>query len=186
MASEVYAAKLLFLIMAALILSSWQQTEAQKIICINSTEQYQLQENYQCDNFTSLLNASATIFASNTTIFFLHGSHFATASLTVSNITNLVLRGPEVSPDKPPVAHIVIEGERFYFKYVSNMTLKYITITSKQCNALQFHNIYSMVIGNMHIVGSCGYGLYAYNILGNFSIANSKFLNNSEFRPFTC
>ena len=77
-----------------------------------------------------------------------------------------------MSPDKPPVAHIVIKGVAFYFVNISNLTLQY--------NALQFLNIYTMVMDSVHIIVNYhGYGLYAHNILGKLSIRNCKFLNNS-------
>ena len=164
MATKVHAAQQLFLITAVLTLCNWQQKQAQQVVFVNSTEQ--CQGDYQCNNFTYLLNTS-TVLTSNT-IFFLPDRHSITASLPVSNITNLVLRGPEVSPNKPPVAHIVIKGVAFYFV---NLTLQY--------NALHFLNINTMVIDSVNIIVNYGYGLYAHNILGKFSIRNCKFLNNS-------
>ena len=85
-----------------------------------------------------------------------------------------------MSPDKPPVAHIVIQGETFHFENVSKLNFQYLNITFEQYNALQFGNIYSMLMDKVHIFECRGYGLYAHNIFEDFSIRNCKFLSNKK------
>ena len=64
-------------------------------------------EDYQCHTLLVYLQNATTTFITNTTLYFLPGSHSAVLSqaktLVISNVTNLVFIGPE---EHPPVVEI--------------------------------------------------------------------------------
>ena len=155
-------------------------------------------EDYQCHTLLVYLQNATTTFITNTTLYFLPGSHSAVLSqartLVISHVTNLVFIGPE---EHPPVVEIQCNYTmQFHFREVLSLSIRNIkyfrcgTTESDQSEplfplqpsvppaALQFNTVHSLVVENVHITHSNGYGLFALNVIDNSSIKNSKLSYN--------
>ena len=169
---------------------------------VKSTPTQQCPQHHQCHTLLFYLQNGTTSFTSNTTLHFLPGNHSAAMpqpmTLVISNISNLALRGPEVGPDEPPVAHIWCNYTmQFQFTNASNVSLKglefrecgikqlsvtlscYIT-GSTIPSALLFESVDSIAVENVHIMYSHRFGLVVWNSFGNISVYNSNLSYNGQ------
>ena len=159
---------------------------------VKSTPTQQCPPHHQCHTLLSYLQNGTISFTSNTTLHFLPGNHSAAVplpmTLVISNISNLALIGPEVGPDEPPVAHIWCNYTmQFHFKNAINVSLKGLVI--QQCSvfkpstyiapcdlsgvpssympsAVFFESVDSIIVENVYMMYSYGYGLVAWMCYG--------------------
>ena len=189
------------LCIAVLVLSSAGHRE----LYIKSTPDQQCPQGYLCLTFLDCLHNISAAFTTNTTIHFLPGNHSAVwphnTTLVVSNISNLVMTGPEVGPREPPQTSISCNYTmQFHFRNTTDFVVRNILVT--ECGtsmvtpeeelfqspfdlpnppaALQFNTAQNMTLENVHITWSHGLGLLALNSSGYCSITNCKLGNNGK------
>ena len=183
---------------AMLVLSSAGQAEHRELY-VRSTPDQQCPHGHLCLTLLHCLHNTSAAFTSNTTLHFLPGHHSAVwphnTTLVVSNVSNLVLTGPDVGPGEPPQASIWCNYTvQFHFRNTTNIAVRNILFT--ECGtsiatpgedlfpslfdgvdppaALQFNTATNMTLEHVHISWSHGLGLLALNSLGFCSITNCK------------
>ena len=142
--------------------------------------------NLTCHLLSEYIKNSDDYFISNTTFYFLPGTHSMSAesSLMVNDITNLSLIGYGSGN-----TNIQCNGNlNFYFVNVTNLSISDIRFTGCglesaenssleewQVAALHFENTDSLAVTNVYITDSYGYGLFAVNTLGATFVHNCTF-----------
>ena len=192
------------LYIAVLVLSSAGQDEHRELY-VKSTPNQQCRQGHLCLTLLDCLHNASAAFTTNTTLLFLPGNHSAVwphnTTLVISNVSNLVLTGPEVGPGEPPQASIWCNYTmQFHFRNTTDFVVRGILFT--ECGtsivkpkeelfpslfdlpnlpaALQFDTAKNMILENVHIVWSHGFGLLTLNSLGCCSITNCKLSNNGR------
>ena len=190
-----------------LILASVIQGEHRELY-VKSTPDQQCPQGYLCLSLINYLHNTSATFTTNTTLHFLSGKHSAVwphnTTLVISNVSNLVLTGPEVGPGEPPHAIIWCNYTmQFHFTDTTDIAIRYILFTEcgtshtipeqdlsllpspqsrfpKQPVALQLDATKNVAMETIHITWSSGYGLLVWNSIGSFSITNCKFTSNGK------
>ena len=190
------------LCVAVLFLGSAGQTEHRELY-VKSTPDQQCPQGHLCLTLLDCLHNASAAFTTNTTLLFLPGNHSAVFShnvtLVVSNVSNLVLTGPEVGPGEPPQASIWCNYTmQFHFRNTADLAVKNILFTecgtsletteeelfpsmvnlSNRSAALQFNTAKNMSLENVYITWSHGLGILSLNSLGCCSIINCKLSDN--------
>ena len=190
------------LCIAVLVLSSAGQTEHRELY-VKSTPDQQCPQGHLCLTLLDCLHNASAAFTTNTTLLFLPGNHSAVFShnvtLVVSNVSNLVLTGPEVGPGEPPQASIWCKYTmQFHFRNTTDLAVRNILFTEcgtslespegelfpslvdlpKPPAALQFNTAKNMSLENVYIIWSYGLGILSLNSLGCCSIINCKLSDN--------
>ena len=109
-------------------------------------------------------------------------------TLVISNVSNLVLKGPEVGPGEPPQASIWCNYTvQFRISNSHNVSLRALDIygcgvlnshPADMASAVLFDYVHSLVVENLWIRQSHGYGLLAYNCFTYMLIRNCHFYGN--------
>ena len=109
-------------------------------------------------------------------------------TLVISNVSNLVLTGPEVGPGEPPLASIWCNYTvQFRISNSHNVSLQGLDIygcgvpnshPADIASAVLFDYVHSLVLENLWIRQSHGYGLLAYNCFNYMLIRNCHFYGN--------
>ena len=142
--------------------------------------------NLTCHLLSEYIKNSDDYFISNTTFYFLPGTHSVTAesSLMVNDKVNLSLIG--YGTDN---TNIQCNGNlSFHFVNVTNLSISDIRFTGCglesaenfsleewQVAALHFENTDSLVVMNAYVTDSYGYGLFGVNTLGATIVHNCTF-----------
>lgn len=145
-----------------------------------------------CKQFNTYILQSSIYFQSNTAFHFLPGIHVVQSSLlTVNQVNNVSFIG-NVAQDWPNgTIHwdTIIEcrnSSGFIFNGTTNLTIKNLTfigctIQHQYTNSsLVFTNVSDVLIDNISIQNSPGYGIFVSKASGNFSIQKSLFFNISN------
>ena len=188
---------------AVLVLSSAGHAEHRELY-VRSTPDQQCQQGHLCLTLLHCLHNTSAAFTSNTTLHFLSGHHSAVwphnTTLVISNVSNLVLTGPEVGPGEPPQASIWCNYTiQFHFRNTTDFAVRNILFT--ECGTsiatseeelfpslfdgfnlpatLQFNTATNMTLEHVHIIWSHGLGLLALNSV-YCSITNCKISKNGR------
>jgi len=145
------------------------------------------------NNTISLVNTPQ--YTSNTKISFLPGVHkIDTVSvLHFANVTNLTLAGYNVSTSY--AAKIVcIKPAALMFKSIVNLVIKHLSIIycgsplirlqdREKCSsgAVFLQNITSLILSEISVENSTGYGIIGRNVLGNSSVSHSRFVFSNYY-----
>ena len=156
--------------------------------------------------FVEYLHDYQHLFASNTTVHFTEGEHIVNSSgnisevLSLANLEDFILEGPAVHHGEPPAATVrCTRPFHFLFTNMTRLVIRNIKVIN--CSPLNFtpHTYYNsalarelvvaaslmtlttydLVLHNVHISESCGYGLFCYNSLGVSKLSYCNFQNNS-------
>ena len=139
--------------------------EHRKLYYMKSDPTQPCPDGHNCDTLLSYFDSgSAAFFLSNTTLHFLPGIHSAVSPeptpLVISNVSNLLLTGPQVGPGDTPLATIVCN-------YTSQFRIE------------NSYNV-SLKMEKLHMSYSLHFGLVVVNCNQNISIQKSKFYRNCE------
>ena len=109
--------------------SSQQHSREHTELYIKATPTQPCPQGHLCHTLLTYLHNTTVSFSSNTTIHFLPGNHSAVSpqptTLLISNVSNLVLTGPEVGPGEPPQASIWYNYTmQFRFSNSHNVSLR--------------------------------------------------------------
>ena len=189
---------------AVLVLSSAGQAEHRELY-VRSTPDQQCPHGHLCLTLLHCLHNTSAAFTSNTTLHFLPGHHSAVwphnTTLVVSNVSNLVLTGPDVGPGESPQASIWCNYTiQFHFRNTTDIAIR--NLLFNECGtslaipgedlfpslfdgvdppaALQFSTATNMTLEHVHIIWSHGLGLLALNSLDYCSITNCTISNNGR------
>ena len=130
-------------------------------------------------------------FTSHRTFYFLPGNHTVQSnkatSVVIHNVINLTLTAKQQ-------ASVVCEGKlRFSFVNILNLSISNLEFVgcglerSGSSNggiqaALRLVNIHSLLLQNLHIRESFGYGIYGFNVVGQSRVTGCRFYHN-QWRP---
>ena len=149
-----------------------------------------------------LYNSNHYFTSDQTIIRFLKGEHSINgsrlpgATAVLSKLSIVALLGESVGKNDQPVVRInCTVPVRFIFKKTKSLyirNIEFVGCGSEQraqsqhdqgCKrvkaALEFHTVYNMLLSNVHISNSIGFGLLGINILGRSSIQRCKFHSNA-------
>ena len=156
-----------------------------------------------CLTLEHYLQNSTAYFTSNTTLYFLPGSHTIEGNestwLIVTYVHSLYLLASEGTEGNPTATIECIRNVGFAFMfsedihlsglafvncgsetptYVRN-TLFYAIFNSQLHAALAFVSVHSLIMEHVHVRESYGYGLVAQDLTGNNTLNGCKFLYNN-------
>ena len=148
-----------------------------------------------CHALEYFTNNSDVYFVSDTTLLFEQGDYYPIkGNFTIQNVTNVSFIGtPNTSDPTSPVSVIrCLPGHRIAFYNVTNLLIKHFKF--KECGsfipdfnkyksgmsyihrdywaAIFIHSCTNVGIINTHIYNPVGYGILAFNVMGNNSIVN--------------
>lgn len=150
------------------------------------------QVNRTCSSILEYSENATHYFTSNTTAYFLPGIHSInkTMALLVSNVSNISLKGCD---SQHPIKIQCHGNAAFHFTNITNLSitnLQFIGCNYKDLelikddfhgssiSALRFDNIDSLVLMNVQVRHSYGYGVLAVNVLGKSVISSCRFYMN--------
>ena len=150
------------------------------------------QVNRTCSSILEYSENATHYFTSNTTVYFLPGIHSInkTMALLVSNVSNISLKGYD---SQHPIKIQCHGNAAFHFTNITNLSitnLQFIGCNYKDLelikddfhgssiSALRFDNIDSLVLMNVQVRHSYGYGVLAVNVLGKSVISSCRFYMN--------
>ena len=189
------AIRLLFLIGVATF------NQDNKILYVRSSEDQRCPcHDCPCYSLSEYLANYSHLLVSNTTLKFLTGKHIVNGSRlengypTFSNVTNFTIVG-HINRGKPVVSIQCTVPARFIFSTISQLSISnlefigcgqssaYIQQEEEGCfaarAALEFNTIFNLMLDNVHIRESSGWGLVGINVLGRFTVRSCLFFNNS-------
>ena len=185
--------------------SSQQHSREHTELYIKATPTQLCPQGHLCHTLVTYLHNTTVSFSSNTTLHFLPGNHSAVSpqptTLVISNISNLVLTGPEVGPGEPPQAIIRCNHTvQFRISDPRNVSLQGLYIqgcggtnihsttadlTGQHFSyAMLFDNVHSLVVENLWMRQCHGSGLVTYNCFEHVSIKDCYFDGN-YYRSFS-
>ena len=160
--------------------------------------------NLPCLTLEHYLQNSTAYFTSNTTFYFLPGSHTIEGNestwLIVTYVHSLYLLASEGTEGNPTATIECIRNVGFAFMfsedihlsglafvncgsetptYVHNILLFFATFSSQLHAALAFVSVHSLIMEHVHVRESYGYGLVAQDLTGNNTLNGCKFLYNN-------
>ena len=122
---------------------------------------------------------------SNSTILFLKGLHILQSTAEIGSVINLAFIGV-AGPEDSKIQCEGIAG--FYFRQLipDNLTISNLLLSNcgseivegLPCGALILNTVLHLNMTNVIVENSTGYGLLAYNVLGNSFITGSVFRHN--------
>ena len=139
-----------------------------------------------------LVGSTIQDIKSSTTIVFLPGKHLMprNSTLYVTDVEELVFTGQESSESLP---EIDCQGTEAAFQLINIDGLSISKLKFSNCGKLLSYepskskmatlflaNITNLVIQHLEITNGIGYGLHGVNIVGNSTIVNSHFANNTD------
>ena len=153
------------------------------------------QANITCRSIWEYSENATNYFTSNTTVYFLPGVHSInkTMALLVSNVSNISLK----SYDSQQPIEIQCNGNAaFHFMNITNLSITNMQFIgcsfkdleligdnyfhSSSISALRFDDIDSLVLINVQVRHSYGYGVFAVNVLGKSVISGCRFYMNKR------
>ena len=128
---------------------------------------------------------NTSILTFNYTLLFLPGVHNLAFNLVVTNVSFLNLMATHLSGHESVVIRCM-ESAGLVFKNVQWLKLTDLTIlycssdygSDDSQSALRIETTVNLVIQNVHVHNSSGYGILAKNVFGNFIIRDCSFLYN--------
>ena len=187
-------------------------TEAQSLqeFFVNPTDGGECPREQNCHTLHTYLQDVGHYFHSNTTFHFLPGIHRVSwsesTSVNISNISNIVLRGPSSETHLPLVSIECNWNLEFCFTEVTKLTISNIELnkcgfgtTQSVCPmvmnsfiitvvkfthltipvAIKIKNSHTVTLNGVSVRNSYKYGMIGINVLGLFVISNSTFTNNT-------
>ena len=140
-----------------------------------------------CHTLEYFTNNSDKYFVSDTTIFFNIGLYYLKQNhLAIQNVTNVSLIGtPNTSDPTSPVSVIrCLPKHHIFFYNVTNLLINVLRFEECGCSvsnagydyhylaATWFQYCTNTTISNTHIYNPVGYGIVAFNVMGNSNIVN--------------
>ena len=179
-----------FIAVLGLLLSlSGGQAEKRHLYVIPTPTSSGCPKDEVCRTLSDYLQNVSDYFTSNTTIHFLSGNHTvsepANGRVTVQDVQNFAL-----SADSADTTLHCVERLGFEFKNAIELSITNLTIANCGCEivdllmhldtkaAVALFNIRSLVLQNVRIEASHGYGLLGVNVLGDSIVNNCTFTNN--------
>ena len=161
-----------------------------------------------CYTIAEYLYGNRNLFASNTTLHFLLGTHTVNGSGThsstvvIADLTDFGVEGLDVPTGEPPVVTVECSHPvNFHFTNITRLHIhnikfthcspinptfnlgeykyKYWGIHMYVSGSLELENLLDVELHNVHITESSGFGLVGLNLLGTTTVSYSHFYNNS-------
>ena len=163
------------------LLKAWSDssTVAYKEVCVKPKPQ--VDNSTACIDWLTVLENTSKYFISYTKLHFIPGKYDLGKSLEVTNVTNLIMTITEFDVTKPEFTIRCVANNAATFISVINSTfvsIQNVKIKNYNVNnegwhssgglvTIHFYNISSMIIVNITIQNSQGYGVFGRNLIGN-------------------
>ena len=142
-----------------------------------------------CHTLSHYMKNTTQYFASNTRISFLPGVHEVDKSsiLYIKNVSNFIITGYNVSSTHATKVVCRRPAVLAFFNIV-NLVIKHLSIVYcgfpleyEESVAVYLVDITSLVLSNISVENSTGYGIMGINILWKSSVSHSRFMFNNYY-----